>query len=85
MNEAKDIFFILISSQAFLVSRAVAEGLGWLASIGFSQEEESLSSIILLSIDQVLKGNLLDGTVKKSGYEAIITSEAGALLALGSI
>ena len=85
MHKAKDIFFTLLSSQVFHVRRAAAEGLGWLASLGFSEEEQSLPSQILHAIDQVLKGNSPDGTVRKGSYDSLVSSKAGALLALGNI
>jgi len=62
MYEAKDILFMLLSCQTYLVRRA--SGLGWLASLWFSNEEKeqaSLSSDTLYATDQVLKGNSLDG------------------------
>jgi hypothetical protein len=87
MNRAKDLFFALLPSSVHLIRRAAAEGLSMLATLGVTEDAHTLQSSILHSLDELMKGNLPDGTVRKFqlNNEALSSVKAGSLLTLACI
>ena len=87
MNRAKDLFFALLPSSVHLVRRAAAEGLSMLATLGVTEDAHTLQSSILHSLDELMKGNLPDGTVRKFqlNNDALSSVKAGSLLTLACI
>ena len=86
MTKMANVFFSLLTSSFHLVRRAAAEGLASLAAVGLIENKHSVQSSILHSLDQVMQGNLPDGTARKfTSEKTLISSRAGVLLTLACL
>lgn len=82
---AKDLLLTLLPSASTLVSRAAAEGLALLATLGVSEDAHFMQSTVLHSLDELMQGNKPDGKPRTIALEPISASRSGALLTLASI
>ena len=87
MNRAKNLFLALLPSSVHLVRRSAAEGLSLLATLGVTEDARTLQSSILYSLDELMKGNLPDGSTRKFqlNNESLSSVKSGSLLTLACI
>ena len=84
MERATNILLQLIPSQSDIIRRGAAEGLSFLATLGVSEDANTLQSTILHALDEVMKGNNLVPN-QKTSPDFISSGRAGSLLSLACI
>lgn len=84
MERATSLLLRLLPSPSDIIRRGAAEGLSFLATLGVSEDAHTLQSMILHSLDEVMKGNL-PGIPPKNQAETLSFARAGSLLTLACI
>jgi hypothetical protein len=84
MERATSILLQLISSQSDHIRRGAAEGLSFLATLGVSEDANTLQSTILHALDEVMKGSNITQN-QKTSVDFTSFGRAGSLLSLACI
>ncbi|KAL7509674.1 hypothetical protein ACHAXN_006645 [Cyclotella atomus] len=84
MERATSILLQLISSQSDHIRRGAAEGLSFLATLGVSEDANTLQSTILHALDEVMKGSNITQN-QKTSVDLTSFGRAGSLLSLACI
>jgi hypothetical protein len=84
MERATNLLFRLLPTQSDIIRRGAAEGLALLATLGVSEDANTLQSTILHSLDEVMKG-VIPGSPKTHELETLSYARAGSLLTLACI
>ena len=83
---AGEIFRILMGSCSALVRRSSSEGLSLLPTCGYNENALALQTIVLTSLEETMQvATHIDGKPKKAALEAIMFSNAAALLTVGCL
>ena len=87
MSRAKDLLFAALPLCSHLARRAASEGLAMLATLGVSEDAHTLQSSILHSLDELMQGNLPDGSPRKYplSNDSLSSVKAASLLTLACI
>ena len=84
MVRATDLLIRLLPTPSDIIRRGAAEGLALLATLGVSEDANTLQSTILHSLDEVMTGSI-PGNSKTQELETISYARAGSLLTLACI
>lgn len=84
MERATSILLQLISSPSDSIRRGAAEGLSFLATLGVTEDANTLQSTILHALDEVMKGSNIT-PAQKTSSELTSSGRAGSLLSLACI
>jgi hypothetical protein len=84
MERATNLLLRLLPTQSDIIRRGAAEGLALLATLGVSEDANTLQSTILHSLDEVMKG-VIPGSPKTHELETLSYARAGSLLTLACI
>ena len=84
MERATNILLQLIPSPSNVIRRGAAEGLSFLATLGNSEDANTLQSTILHALDEVMKGNNFVPS-QKTSTEFTTFGRSGSLLSLACI
>lgn len=84
MERATNILLQLIPSPSDVIRRGAAEGLSFLATLGNSEDANTLQSTILHALDEVMKGNNFVPN-QKTSTEFTSFGRSGSLLSLACI
>eukprot|EP00986_Skeletonema_menzelii_P004460 scaffold1524_cov140-Skeletonema_menzelii.AAC.1 len=84
MVRATDLLLRLLPTPSDIIRRGAAEGLALLATLGVSEDANTLQSTILHSLDEVMTGTI-PGNSKMQELEMLSYARAGSLLTLACI
>ena len=84
MVRATDLLLRLLPTPSDIIRRGAAEGLALLATLGVSEDANTLQSTILHSLDEVMSGSI-GGAPKIQEQEILSYARAGSLLTLACI
>jgi len=84
MVRATDLLLRLLPTPSDIIRRGAAEGLALLATLGVSEDANTLQSTILHSLDEVMTGSI-PGNSKMQETEILSYARAGSLLTLACI
>jgi hypothetical protein len=86
MDRATNLLLRLLPTPSDIIRRGAAEGLALLATLGVSEDANTLQSTILHSLDEVMTGAALGNiNTKTQDLETLSYAKAGSILTLACI